>query len=134
MTLRRFGTLGICGRAFLIGVAFPPVKDVWGSASAGSFLISVTYVQPVAQHAVASAQAMERDTAAGALSLVLLAGFILLLIVLLVTMAVVRSARRRSQATHRQRPAPTQADDVWAMHKLPDETDDHAADLGDDEH
>ncbi len=61
--------------------------------------------------------------AAGAVSLFVLVSVILVLVFLLGTFVLVRNARRRRATAERQPPAPTSADDVWAMHKLPEEDD-----------
>ena len=57
----------------------------------------------------------------GANALVLVVGFLLFLMVLVGSLAIVRLIRRRQAAIARTRPAPTEFDDVWSQHRLPDE-------------
>ncbi len=68
-------------------------------------------------------QAVNRDDAAGALSLFLLVGVVLGLVFLLGSIVLVRNAGRQRAASKQQRSPPTSADDVWAMHKPPEEDD-----------
>jgi len=68
------------------------------------------------------------DKVAGALSFVLLVIFILALLVLLVTFVCVRTLRRQRRMAQRKRAKPTEAEDVWAMHKLPEDAEDYLAD------
>ncbi len=57
----------------------------------------------------------------------LLAGFLLMLLFLGGSFVIVRATRRYLAATLRRRGAPTVSDDVWLMHKLPNESDEHRA-------
>ena len=56
-----------------------------------------------------------------ALSLYLLALLLLVLLFLLATFVLARTMRRVQRDIWRRRAAPTSTDDVWAMHRLPDE-------------
>lgn len=49
---------------------------------------------------------------------VLMVGFLLVLLFLGGSFIIVRSARRFRESVLRKKPAPTESDDVWAMHKL----------------
>ncbi len=69
------------------------------------------------------------ERAVGAIALVLLTLCVLLLLAVLGTFIFVRAARRNRAAANRQRPASTAAEDVWAMHKLPDDLGEHDGDL-----
>jgi len=53
-------------------------------------------------------------------SAVLLLGFVLVLVFLVGSYAIVRGSRRFREAFLRPKLRPTSADDVWAMHKLPE--------------
>ena len=57
----------------------------------------------------------------------LLAGFLLMLLFLGGSFVIVRATRRYQAATLRRRGPPTVSDDVWSMHKLPKESDEHRA-------
>ncbi len=74
--------------------------------------------------------AVSPEHAAPALALVLLVVFVVVLVFLIGGWIIVRSARRRQALTTRKRAAPTPSEDVWAMHKLPE--DDDAQWLGDE--
>ena len=58
-------------------------------------------------------------------ALFLVVGFLLLLVFLIATYAMIRGSRRMRKAASHKRPPPTDATDVWAMHKAPvfDEAD-----------
>ena len=66
----------------------------------------------------------ERSMLRGA-ALFLVVGFLLLLVFLIATYAMIRGSRRMRKAARHKRPPPTDATDVWAMHKAPvfDEAD-----------
>ncbi len=57
----------------------------------------------------------------------LLAGFLLILLFLGGSFVIVRATRRYLAATLRRRGTPTVSDDVWSMHKLPNESDERRA-------
>lgn len=78
-------------------------------------------------------QMPESQKVAGALSLVLLVIFVSVLLVLLLTFVCVRAARRQRRIAQRKRAKPTEADDVWAMHKLPEDAEDYLADADEQE-
>ncbi len=79
------------------------------------------------------AQAVDRDNAAGALSLFLLVGVVLGLVFLLGSIVLVRNASRQRAASKQQRSPPTSAGDVWAMHKPPEEDDREEPDAQNDQ-
>jgi len=58
-------------------------------------------------------------------ALFLVVGFLLLLVFLIATYAMIRGSRRMRKAARHKRPPPTDATDVWAMHQAPvfDEAD-----------
>ncbi len=86
-------------------------------------MIGIAFVQSIALPLAALGQADDRGKAAGALSLFLLVGIVLLLVFVVGAVVLVWTARRRHAFAGRQRSAPTPAEDVWAMHKLPDDVD-----------
>ncbi len=86
-------------------------------------MIGIAFAQSIAPPLAAFEQAAERGKAAGALSLFVLVGVVLLLVFLVGAVVLVWTARRRRAFAGRRRPTPTPAEDVWAMHKLPDDTD-----------
>ncbi len=53
----------------------------------------------------------------------LMSGFVLVLVFLFGSWALARALRQYRYALQRKKPAPTDARDVWAMHKLPDDAD-----------
>lgn len=53
-------------------------------------------------------------------ALLLLVGFLLLLVFLVATYLLVRVGRRIRDNAGRKRPPPTDATDVWSMHKAPE--------------
>lgn len=69
-------------------------------------------------------RASDRAKLAPALSLFVVVGVILLLIFVLATYVLVRAVRRYRRALDRARATPTAAEDVWAMHKVPDQSED----------
>lgn len=65
-----------------------------------------------------------RAEAAQALPLALMVSLILALLVLFGSYALVRAARRHRASLERQRAAPSDTTDIWAMHKLPEGAED----------
>lgn len=59
----------------------------------------------------------------------LVVGLLLVIVFLVGTYVLVRSSRRFLESTRRERAAPSNTDDVWATHKVPD-YDDHDYDEG----
>lgn len=57
------------------------------------------------------------------MGLVVLVGLILVLLFFLGSFVLARSARRYRQFCERRRAVPTSSEDVWSMHKLPDDWD-----------
>ncbi len=86
-------------------------------------MIRIAFAQSIALPLAALGQPDERGKAAGALSLFVLVGIVLLLVFLVGAFVLVWTARRRQAFAGRQRSAPTPAEDVWATHKLPDDVD-----------
>jgi heme/copper-type cytochrome/quinol oxidase subunit 2 len=84
-------------------------------------LIGIVFAQSVALPLAAFEHAAEPGKVAGALSLFVLVGIVLLLVFLMGAFVLVWTARRRRALAGRHLSAPTPADDVWAMHKLPDD-------------
>ena len=70
---------------------------------------------------------------ASAIALAVLAGMIVLLVFLVASYALIRSARRFRQAAEKNPPAPTPSDDLWLQHKLPEDWEDEDDDGEDDE-
>ena len=58
---------------------------------------------------------------ARALAFFLLALLIFVLVFLLATLAIIRASRRFRESLAKQKPEHTDAGDVWAMHKVPEE-------------
>lgn len=73
-----------------------------------------------------------RTKVAAAIAIAVLAGALVLLVFLVASYALIRSARRFRQAAGRDRPSPTLSDDVWAQHKLPEDWDTEDDDDRDD--
>ncbi len=69
------------------------------------------------------------ETDARALAILLLYLLIFVLVFLFATYAILRASRRFRESLAKQKPEHTDAGDVWAMHKLPEEleTDDEDA-------
>jgi len=63
------------------------------------------------------------DPAVPALALLLLVMLFLALVVFVGSYVLVRAVRRFRGNLRRQRPAPTASEDVWAMHRLPEDVD-----------
>lgn len=133
MTMRRLLPYGTMGRALFDRIVcfrtlFPSVRarTEGGPRSAKASRWPALSV-------VVAAQTPESEKVAGVLSLVLLVIFVLALLVLLVTFICVRAARRQRRMAQRRRAKPTEADDVWAMHKLPEGAEDHLDDPDDQE-
>ena len=55
----------------------------------------------------------------------LLVGFALILLFVVASIVLVRLARRYREATDHRRPPPSASDDVWAMHRLPNDLSKH---------
>ena len=128
MTMRRLLPYGTMGRALSDRIVwfrtlFPLVQAQTETGSGGA-----KASRWPALSLVAAAQTPEPEKVAGVLSFVLLVIFVLALLVLLVTFICVRAARRQQRMARRKRAKPTEADDVWAMHKLPEGAEDHLDD------
>ena len=87
------------------------------------------------QSSPVSSEALEspRPSDARALAMFLLLLLILVLVFLLATYAILRASRRFRESLAKQKPERTDASDVWAMHKLPQElepNDEDAASAG----
>lgn len=59
----------------------------------------------------------------GTWALFLLTGFLLIVLFVLATWVVSRASRRRRDAALRRKRVPTPCEDVWAMHKVPEDID-----------
>ena len=71
----------------------------------------------IPDHASA-AKAARTTQAVQASPFVLMVGLLLILLFLVGSVVIVRSARRFRESVLHKKPPPTEADDVWAMHKL----------------
>ncbi len=65
-----------------------------------------------------------REAVVRAMPLWLVVTLLLVLAFLFGSSAIFRASRRYHQTLDRRRAPPTASDDVWSMHKLPDESDD----------
>ncbi len=70
------------------------------------------------------AQTVDLAKLASALSVFLLTGLLLALVFLLASYVLVRALRRIRRSIDWRRAAPTAVEDVWAMHKLPEDMSD----------
>lgn len=70
------------------------------------------------------AQTVDLSKLAPALSVFLLTGLLLALVFLLASYVLVRVSRRIRRSIDWRPAAPTAAEDVWAMHRLPEDTSD----------
>ena len=71
---------------------------------------------------LSSSEALESSQGdARALAMTLLALLIFVLVFLVATYAIVRASRRFRESLAKQKPEHTEAGDVWAMHKVPEE-------------
>jgi hypothetical protein len=111
--------------AFVLGVLLGLPDGVVGQLPLGE---DAAVAQPIdaadGERPAGEPSPAQRSVLRGA-ALFLLVGFVLLVVFLVASYAMIRGGRRLREAASRKRRPPTEATDVWAMHKAPvfDEAD-----------
>ncbi len=107
----RFGIVSLAGGALLIAYAW------------GSWMYRVSVVADAPNGGGLGDASTDVDPATPALAMVklLLIGFILVIVVLIGSYAISRAIRRHQRGLRRERSEPSDTEDVWSTHRLPDE-------------
>ena len=89
-------------------------------------------VEPGSLEVIADASSGEATRYAQALSLALITTLVLVLVFLVGSLIIVRSARRYRASLERRRDTPTQSDDVWSLAREDHNAEEADADEGQD--
>lgn len=118
-----FGTSGSDGKRIVAGFAFLVFGLLLVLWAWGSFVIRATSSEIVGAQASSEVTGFtpEQAAAVNAVPWFLMVAFVLILTFITASVVLVRAARRHRAAADDGHRTPTRSQDVWAMHRLPED-------------